>query len=153
VPPALHALCDGYRLEQVLVNLMANAADAMRNSSEKTLTIDAEAAADRVRVRVIDSGPGIPRAVAEHLFEPFFTTKPPGEGLGLGLVISSHIVQEFGGVLRSLDVASGAVFEFDIALVDEPLTAGAAAALSDARHPSEVAATGASAHTPEERHV
>jgi C4-dicarboxylate-specific signal transduction histidine kinase len=153
VAPTLHALCDGYRLEQVLVNLMANAADAMRNSSEKTLTIDAEAAADRVRVRVIDSGPGIPRAVAEHLFEPFFTTKPPGEGLGLGLVISSHIVQEFGGVLRSLDVASGAVFEFDIALVDEPLTAGAAAALSDARHPSEVAATGASAHTPEERHV
>jgi C4-dicarboxylate-specific signal transduction histidine kinase len=116
LPPALFALCDGYRLEQVLVNLMANAADAMRNSDDKRLTVEAEADGDRVRVRVIDSGPGIPRAVAEHLFEPFFTTKPPGEGLGLGLVISSHIVQEFGGVLRSLDVPAGAVFEFDVAL-------------------------------------
>jgi two-component system C4-dicarboxylate transport sensor histidine kinase DctB len=120
VPPTLQVLCDGYRLEQVLVNLMANAADAMRHSAEKTLTVEAERTADRVLVRVIDSGPGISRAVAEHLFEPFFTTKPPGEGLGLGLVISSHIVQEFGGVLRSLDVSAGAVFEFDLALVADP---------------------------------
>jgi C4-dicarboxylate-specific signal transduction histidine kinase len=153
VPPALHALCDGYRLEQVLVNLMANAADAMRNSSEKTLTIDAEAAAGRVLVRVIDSGPGIPRAVAEHLFEPFFTTKPPGEGLGLGLVISSHIVQEFGGVLRSLDVAAGAVFEFDVALVDEATPADSGAGVSNASSESDAATPGPSAKAPEERHV
>jgi len=150
VPPALHALCDGYRLEQVLVNLMANAADAMRNSSEKILTVEAEAAADRVLVRVIDSGPGIPRAVAEHLFEPFFTTKPPGEGLGLGLVISSHIVQEFGGLLRSLDVAAGAVFEFDVALVAAPAPAVDAAAVSNA-HDTALAAPPAKAS--EERHV
>jgi two-component system C4-dicarboxylate transport sensor histidine kinase DctB len=146
-------LCDGYRLEQVLVNLMANAADAMRNSTERTLTIEAEAATDRVRksalVRVIDSGPGIPRAVAEHLFEPFFTTKPPGEGLGLGLVISSHIVQEFGGVLRSLDVAAGAVFEFDVALVDEPPAADSAGE----SNASGVAAASPPAPAPEERHV
>lgn len=135
VPAGLSVLCDGYRLEQVLVNLMANAADAMRASAEKTLTVQAQADGKRARVRVIDSGPGIPRAVAEHLFEPFFTTKPPGEGLGLGLVISSHIVQEFGGALRSLDVAGGAVFEFDVAL--------SPAAPADAAQPA----------IPEERHV
>jgi C4-dicarboxylate-specific signal transduction histidine kinase len=153
VPPALHALCDGYRLEQVLVNLMANAADAMRNGSEKTLAIGAEAAAGRVLVRVTDTGPGIPRAVAGHLFEPFFTTKPPGEGLGLGLVISSHIVQEFGGVLRSLDVAAGAVFEFDVALVDEPSPVDSGAGVSDEGAESEAATPGPSAIAPEERHV
>jgi two-component system C4-dicarboxylate transport sensor histidine kinase DctB len=113
----------------------------MRNSLDRTLTVEAEADGQRVLVRVIDSGPGISRAVAEHLFEPFFTTKPPGEGLGLGLVISSHIVQEFGGVLRSLDVASGAVFEFDVALVDEPPP------------PADGAAAAAVPNASEERHV
>ena len=49
------------------------------------------------------------------LFEPFFTTKAPGEGLGLGLVISSHIVREFGGTLRSVPSPAGAMFEFDVA--------------------------------------
>jgi two-component system C4-dicarboxylate transport sensor histidine kinase DctB len=70
---------------------------------------------ERVVVRVADSGPGIPPALSERLFEPFFTTKPPGEGLGLGLVISSHIVREFGGQLRSVPSSVGAVFQFDVA--------------------------------------
>jgi len=94
---------------------MANAIDAMRTSESRLLTISASALADRVVVRVRDSGPGIPLALSERLFEPFFTTKAPGEGLGLGLVISSHIVREFGGTLRSVPSANGAMFEFDVA--------------------------------------
>jgi two-component system C4-dicarboxylate transport sensor histidine kinase DctB len=115
VAPELEVQCDGHRLEQVLLNLMANAVDAMRNSERKQLTVMAADNGERVVVRVLDSGPGIPPALSERLFEPFFTTKPPGEGLGLGLVISSHIVREFGGALRSVPSSSGAVFEFDVA--------------------------------------
>ena len=115
VAPDLEVQCDGHRLEQVLLNLMGNAADAMRNSERKQLTVMAADNGERVVVRVLDSGPGIPPALSERLFEPFFTTKPPGEGLGLGLVISSHIVREFGGALRSVPSSAGAVFEFDVA--------------------------------------
>ncbi|WP_284620122.1 sensor histidine kinase [Aquabacterium humicola] len=124
LPDALEVQCDGYRLEQVLVNLMGNAADALRGTAERRLTVQAEVTGGRARVRVIDSGPGISAALNERLFEPFFTTKPPGEGLGLGLVISSHIVREFGGQLRSVPAASGAVFEFDLALADAGTDAG-----------------------------
>jgi C4-dicarboxylate-specific signal transduction histidine kinase len=115
VAPALAVRCDAYRLEQVLVNLMANALDAMRTVEPRLLTVGAAAQGERVVVRVLDSGPGIPQDLAERLFEPFFTTKAPGEGLGLGLVISSHIVREFGGSLRSVPVPAGAMFEFDLA--------------------------------------
>ena len=115
IAPGLAVRCDTYRLEQVLVNLMANALDAMRATETRLLTIAAAASGDRAVVRVSDSGPGIPLELAEHLFEPFFTTKAPGEGLGLGLVISSQIVREFGGTLRAVPSTSGAVFEFDVA--------------------------------------
>jgi two-component system C4-dicarboxylate transport sensor histidine kinase DctB len=120
VPQALAVQCDGHRLEQVLVNLMVNAADAMRGSETRQLAISAFDAGERVIVRVADSGPGIPPALSERLFEPFFTTKPPGEGLGLGLVISSHIVREFGGSLRSVPSSAGAVFEFDLMKASTP---------------------------------
>ena len=116
VPLGLAACCDNFRLEQVLVNLMANAMDAMRATETRRLTIAATASDDRAVVRVSDSGPGIPLEINEHLFEPFFTTKAPGEGLGLGLVISSQIVREFGGTLRAVPSTSGAVFEFDVAI-------------------------------------
>jgi two-component system C4-dicarboxylate transport sensor histidine kinase DctB len=122
VPEELAVDCDGHRLEQVLVNLMANAADAMRGSERRQIAISAFDSGDRVVVRVTDSGPGIPPALRERLFEPFYTTKPPGEGLGLGLVISSHIVREFGGVLRTVPTSSGAVFEFDVSRGEACLT-------------------------------
>jgi two-component system C4-dicarboxylate transport sensor histidine kinase DctB len=147
VAPTLQVLCDGHRLEQVLLNLMANAVDAMRGSELRQLRIDAQRDGERVRVRVTDSGPGISPALAERLFEPFFTTKPPGEGLGLGLVISSHIVREFGGALRALPSSAGAVFEFDVAFAgdtpttDAPLSAPIAFDDNDASaaagHPKE----------------
>ena len=116
IPADLQVRCDGNRLEQVLVNLAGNAVDAMRASQRKRLTVKAWPEGGRAVVRISDTGPGIPPALHAHLFEPFFTTKPPGEGLGLGLVISAHIVKEFGGTLRSVPVDEGAAFEFDLQL-------------------------------------
>jgi two-component system C4-dicarboxylate transport sensor histidine kinase DctB len=67
-----------------------------------------------VRVRVSDTGVGLSAEAREHLFEPFFTTKPTGQGLGLGLVISSQIVAEFGSELRAVESVQGMAFEFDL---------------------------------------
>ncbi|HEY0859235.1 MAG TPA: ATP-binding protein [Albitalea sp.] len=119
VPPGLRVVCDGYRLEQVLLNLYCNALDAMKEAPTKCLTVFAERGETSVRVRVSDTGTGLPDAVLSHLFEPFFSTKPPGEGLGLGLVISSGIVQEFGSSLRAMNLPHGAAFEFELQLERE----------------------------------
>ncbi len=113
------ARCDQNRLQQVLVNLVSNAADAMHDSRLRVLDIDAEVLTNgRVSIRVADSGPGFSEEQRQRLFEPFFTTKPAGEGLGLGLAISQDIVREFGGELSAAsDTASdggGAVFVIDL---------------------------------------
>jgi C4-dicarboxylate-specific signal transduction histidine kinase len=110
----LQVRCDENRLEQVLVNLLANALDALQGRDTKRIAIRSWPQGDRAMVRITDSGPGIPSDLREHLFEPFFTTKPAGAGLGLGLVISANIVKEFGGELRAVPVEQGAAFEFDL---------------------------------------
>ncbi len=105
------------RLEQVLVNLATNALDAMQGQAVKVLTISSVPDDGlRVGVRVEDTGAGLPDDLMARLFEPFFTTKASGEGLGLGLVISSHIVREFGGTLRVHKGQQGLAFEFDLEL-------------------------------------
>lgn len=108
-PGEVIAWCDPNRLEQVLINLIGNAIDAMAASPHKTLTLAAatepaeppggppEDAPGTVRIDVIDSGGGLTPEVAAHLFEPFFTTKHTGAGLGLGLAISRDIARGFGG--------------------------------------------------------
>ena len=90
--------CDQNRLQQVLINLIGNAADAMAACPERVLEIDAEARSDGC-VCLSDTGCGMPEDVLNRLFEPFFTTKCAGEGLGLGLAISRDIVRDFGGDL------------------------------------------------------
>jgi two-component system C4-dicarboxylate transport sensor histidine kinase DctB len=117
VPEGTQVQGDINRLEQVLVNLATNALDAMADSPRRQLAISAEARDGRVRVRVEDSGPGIDPAHLKRLFEPFFTTKPAGQGLGLGLVISSKIVNELGGSLRAQPGEAGMAFEFDLLAV------------------------------------
>lgn len=109
------ALGDSIRLEQVLVNLFNNALDSMIGSKDRSLTIDVQATDERVFIKVRDSGAGISEEVRQHLFEPFFTTKEQGVGLGLGLVISSQIVREFGGVLAGENAPEGgAVFTVEL---------------------------------------
>lgn len=87
------------RLQQVIVNLLSNAADAMEGTGG---VIDLAAASDggKVTLTVRDHGPGVAPAVVDRIFDPFFTTKTVGSGLGLGLSISYNILQDFGGDLR-----------------------------------------------------
>ncbi|MCJ0763514.1 sensor histidine kinase [Variovorax terrae] len=121
VPADLSVVCDGARLEQVLVNLLVNALDALRGAPVRRITVSAHAVDGRAVVQVADSGPGLDPRVRERLFEPFLTTKPAGEGIGLGLVISQHIVHEVGGALRAAHSEVGATFEFDLPLAEEPV--------------------------------
>lgn len=100
-PGAVLAWCDPNRLEQVLVNLIGNALDAMNDSRQRQLWIQARTEADQVLLRVRDSGPGISAEVLAHLFEPFYSTKEAGVGLGLGLAISRDIAREAGGELSA----------------------------------------------------
>lgn len=86
------------RLEQVLVNLLQNALEALSGRADGRIRIITTIAGDYVRLSVEDNGPGIAPAVAEGLFTPFNTSKP--RGLGLGLVISKDIIAEFGGRLE-----------------------------------------------------
>lgn len=99
-PNSWIAWCDQNRLQQVLVNLIGNAIDAMAEVPERRLSFSAEhTESGQVALAVCDSGVGFTDKALEHLFEPFFTTKQPGEGLGLGLTISRDILRDFGGDL------------------------------------------------------
>ncbi|SDX20951.1 two-component system, NtrC family, C4-dicarboxylate transport sensor histidine kinase DctB [Collimonas sp. OK242] len=98
---------DSVRTEQVLINLLRNALDAVDNAEQKTVSLLLECEAGEAVVRIRDCGPGIPAQVALHLFEPFFTTKPSGKGLGLGLAISSSIVQAMSGRLTADNHSEG----------------------------------------------
>jgi len=120
VPAGLQVQADPTRLEQVLLNLMANALDSMRGCPQRQLSIRCEPMGERVCVSIADTGQGMDAAALARLFEPFFTTKPPGEGLGLGLVISSKIVREFGGTLNARRGPTGMIFEFDLARCAAP---------------------------------
>jgi two-component system C4-dicarboxylate transport sensor histidine kinase DctB len=106
-----YVLGDTVRIEQVLINLLRNALDAVEQAPEKNVRVVLEADAQQVRIRIIDSGMGLPQEVVKHLFEPFFTTKATGHGLGLGLAISSSIVQAMNGQLEARNNAGcGAEF-------------------------------------------
>jgi two-component system C4-dicarboxylate transport sensor histidine kinase DctB len=113
----LYALCDSNRLEQVLLNLMTNALDALATlprGAPRTLSVGAAETAQAVVIRVTDDGPGLSDEARERLFQPFFTTKPQGEGLGLGLAISEQIVRDFGGTLRAEPTEGGAAFVIEL---------------------------------------
>jgi two-component system C4-dicarboxylate transport sensor histidine kinase DctB len=115
------ALCDANRLEQVLVNLIGNALDAMAGQPVPRLELSWECVADSVRLHVRDQGPGLSEEALSHLFEPFFTTKAAGDGLGLGLAISAGIVHDFGGSLQGANHPDGgAVFTLELPLAPLP---------------------------------
>lgn len=96
---SLQALGDASRIEQVMLNLLSNAFDAVEDSEAPRVVVLGRREGAAVFVEVHDSGAGIPDAIAPRMFEPFFSTKAQGRGLGLGLSISSEIVRQLGGVL------------------------------------------------------
>lgn len=106
-PPEVRVLGDAVRLEQVVVNLVHNAMDAMHDAPVKHLDVAVEATNEDVRIRVQDSGNGIDERALPKLFEPYFTTKEIGSGLGLGLSISYGIVKDHGGSVAAANRAGG----------------------------------------------
>ncbi|MES2148638.1 MAG: ATP-binding protein [Pseudomonadota bacterium] len=106
---------DPVRIEQVFINLLRNALDAVETAPQRTVTVTLEQEGGQALIRIADTGPGIPGEVAAQLFEPFFTTKPSGKGLGLGLAISSSIVQAMNGQLTGSNRPSGGA-QFDVRL-------------------------------------
>ncbi|QQZ40864.1 sensor histidine kinase [Pseudomonas sp. SK3(2021)] len=105
---------DAIRLEQVLINLLRNALDAMHDKPLKHLEIRLEADQQLWSLSVIDSGGGIAEEHLPNVFDPFFTTKPVGEGLGLGLAVSYAIVHELGGRLSAGNQGQGAIFTLSL---------------------------------------
>jgi signal transduction histidine kinase/CheY-like chemotaxis protein len=126
-------LADAGQIEQVLVNLAVNARDAMNGGG--TLCIDTAnivlenpvdallVSGQHVRLRVSDSGPGMPTEIREHAFEPFFTTKPEGAGTGLGLSTVHGIVARAGGTIAiHSQPGAGTTFTIMIPVTDEAPT-------------------------------
>jgi two-component system, NtrC family, C4-dicarboxylate transport sensor histidine kinase DctB len=97
---SLYVLAEPIRLEQVMVNLISNAVDALSSAPVKQLSIKVYEQDDRIMIDVNDTGIGIEESQLEQIFDPFFTQKEVGQGLGLGLSISYNIVQDFGGQIR-----------------------------------------------------
>lgn len=113
--PRLTVLADSTRVEQVLVNLIMNACDAVEGQSERHILVATGHEGNRALITLQDSGPGIGPEVMPHLFEAFFTTKPAGKGLGLGLALSRLIVESLGGELRAGNTPGGGA-RFEIRL-------------------------------------
>lgn len=112
-------VADRVQIQQVLINLMRNAMEAMRDSTVKQLTVTTSLAEDgRLKVEVADTGPGIAEDIAPQLFQPFVTSKP--NGMGVGLSISRRIIESHGGelVVRRNE-AGGATFTFTLPLLTE----------------------------------
>jgi two-component system, NtrC family, sensor kinase len=115
--PALpNVLVDPHQVQQVFLNIVNNARQAMEaHQSSGVLRIRTEALFDRVRISFQDNGPGISEANLKKIFDPFFTTKEAGKGTGLGLSLSYGIIQEHGGTIRAESrVGGGAAFIIEL---------------------------------------
>jgi two-component system sensor histidine kinase HupT/HoxJ len=120
LPAALTVLGSAGQLQQVVMNLVQNAADATESSRERRLEISGRVEERDAVVEFRDSGPGIPVADLDKLFDPFFTTKPVGRGTGLGLAISYGIVERHGGRLAAGNhPKGGALFTLSLPLAKE----------------------------------
>jgi two-component system C4-dicarboxylate transport sensor histidine kinase DctB len=107
------------RLQQVLVNILTNACDAVEGLDDRKIELSARREAGRIVIEIMDRGPGVPPAIMERIFDPFFTTKGVGKGLGLGLSISYNIIKDFGGSLTvGQREGGGALFRIELLEAD-----------------------------------
>ena len=116
--PSVH--CDGGQIQQVVLNLVLNAAESMQSRGAGTVTVKTWPGEDgnSVKVSVGDTGEGIPAEILPRIFDPFFTTKPDGKGVGLGLAVSYGIVQAHGGEIEAKSrVGEGTVFTMMLPLL------------------------------------
>ena len=112
-------IVDRVQVQQVLVNLLRNAMEAMQDTPRRELTVSLTAAGETmVEIAVADTGPGVSEEVAAKLFQPFVTSKQ--EGMGIGLSISRTIVEAHGGKIWSeLNAGGGATFRFTLPVAKE----------------------------------
>jgi C4-dicarboxylate-specific signal transduction histidine kinase len=105
------------QLEQVFINLLTNARDALESTERKEIRVSCTTAGDVVRILFRDTGPGIPPGLEQRIFDPFFTTKEVGAGTGLGLSITYGIVQEHDGTIEVVGRSGeGALFSIELPL-------------------------------------
>ena len=109
-PEPIYVLGRSSQISQVIINLLSNAVDAIETSPAKWIQIEImKDQNSSAKIRVSDSGPGVPPEIEDKILQPFFTTKPVGKGTGLGLSITLGIVQDHDGTLhidRSTDVTT-----------------------------------------------
>ena len=116
----LVVLGNAIQLEQVFINLLTNARDALEASPQKTILISTQSDGEEIRIAFADTGSGIAPDVEQRIFDPFFTTKEVGTGTGLGLSITYSIVKEHGGEITvSSEPDGGARFLVTLPLSDE----------------------------------
>jgi PAS domain S-box-containing protein len=106
--------CSAGSFQQVLVNLLLNARDALLEQPEPLITISGSHADGKVILSVSDNGSGVSDEIRQKIFDPFFTTKPIGKGTGLGLAVSQQLVEEVGGSLSYVEAQGlGACFQLE----------------------------------------
>ena len=101
----LTILCEPVQVQQVLINLITNAADALSNQDDGFIRVEVNDSPDQVSIAVRDNGPGIAPEIRSKIFEPFFTTK--ARGLGIGLALSRRIIETLSGTLTVTDGVDG----------------------------------------------
>jgi two-component system C4-dicarboxylate transport sensor histidine kinase DctB len=107
IAPNLWVMGHPVQLEQVILNLIRNALDAVTGRTDACIRIAVRVSDATVLISIADNGPGIPPDQINQIFDPFFSTKAVGEGLGLGLSISYGIVQAFGGQIQARNRPEG----------------------------------------------
>jgi two-component system, NtrC family, sensor kinase len=111
--------CDRDQIKQALLNLILNAIEAMPNGGRLRVSAGIQARGNKLRIRVSDTGPGIPKEIQTNVFEPFVTTKEEGRGVGLGLSVVYGIIAQHGGSIEvDSDEGKGATFTLSLPLSD-----------------------------------
>jgi two-component system sensor histidine kinase HupT/HoxJ len=107
LPETLEIASRKGQLHQILVNLVQNAADALKDKQGGVIRISSDQSQNMIALHVADNGQGVAREHQDKIFEPFFTTKPIGAGTGLGLYVSYTMAGKLGGMLEYADAPGG----------------------------------------------